>query len=187
MSTTWETRSVSMKSQDRGRGAAGRPTAPASSSRAWRAVQPPPASSDSRGRGREGGGEVCSWVDDDCTPRPRVKALSGRMEKASAPLCCIRHSELPTAPACRGGEKHQPAAGSTPSTETRRRAGLSPSTLAVQRARRRGGSPQRRAGVLGPCPSNPTVHRNHSQGWLHPTHPKGSDPGGQGRGPRLHV
>lgn len=64
-------------------------------------------------------------MDDDCTPRPRVKALSGRMEKASTPLCCIRHSELPTAPACRGGEKHQPAAGSAPSTETQRRAGLS--------------------------------------------------------------
>ena len=55
------------------------------------------------GRGGKGGGQACSqgegcsWVGADCTPHPRGKAHSKRTEKASAPLCCIHYSDLPTA------------------------------------------------------------------------------------------
>lgn len=64
---------------------------------------PPP-----RGQGRKWGtgqarrrpaliGRIAPGVSAAWAPHPLVTALRERMEKASAPLCCIHYSELPTA------------------------------------------------------------------------------------------
>lgn len=115
-----------------------------------------------------------------------VTALSGRMEKASAPLCCIRHSELPTASACCGVRSTSHCGQQTQHRDPKAGRAV-PQNAGCPKGQATGWQSSEASGGPGPCSPNPTVYRNHPQGWLHPTYPKGADPGGQGRGPRPHV
>lgn len=129
----------------------------------------------------------CSWVDDVCTPRPRVKALSGRMEKAGAPLSAAFVTQnFPRPWPAVGVRSTSQLRAAHPAQRPEGGEGCPPAPW-LSAGPGDGWQPSETRGGPGSLPLKRHGAQKPPAGPATPTHPKGSDPGGQGRGPRLQV